>query len=344
MSSDLEKNGDPGDEAGQPESGNGISSGLPDHARQAEAAAPADAVAKGAPEAPAPGPAARQPSQGRGPVRRFVRSLISHVVFAGIVTAGVVGLLYQREIFNKLGDELCTEDRLGGFMTKALRPAALPAAESAKALPAASAASPAPAPPVPVTAPPEQPPKAAKPEVQEAAPAQASAQPAANPAPAQREAANPAEEAVATPALPQAPAPIQVEQPSGAPSSSAPPASRAAAAPAGTPEAADGMESGWQAARQAAATHRADAADLYRSLVIRYPGVAALRGEFGNVLYGMGRMKEAAEQYYEVAMLQLKGPQPELAACLGDIIERIDPGRAEMLRPQIVRPCPHNAK
>ncbi len=103
------------------------------------------------------------------------------------------------------------------------------------------------------------------------------------------------------------------------------------------------MVSEWQAARQAFAGHKSDAADLYRALVAKHPDSAELRGEFGNVLYAAGRTKEAAEQYYEAALQQLKGPQPGLAACLETVIAGIEPARAAMLREQIVQPCPYGA-
>ncbi|MGO9172071.1 MAG: tetratricopeptide repeat protein [Rhodomicrobium sp.] len=297
---------------------------------------------------PAAGAEQGLPKQKRGAVARFIRSVISHLVFAAIVTAAVLGYLYQRDILGRLAGELCAEDRLGGYMTKAQRPAALqpgeagPAAVSSPA-PASPAAAPSSVPAAPIeespaaAAQPPLAPSAAEPAKSEPAPQHAvagvpSASLAQEPAPSQPSA--PAEPAASLPLPPLAPAESAK--------------SRAAAAPAAIatskPREADMMVSEWQAARQAFAGHKADAADLYRALVAKHPGNAELRGEYGNVLYAMGRTKDAAEQYYEAASLQLKGPQPGLAACLETVIAAIEPARAAKLREQIVQPCPYQAR
>ncbi len=95
-----------------------------------------------------------------GPVRRFVRSLISHLIFALIMVAAAFGLVYHKQIFNRLGDELCTDDRLGGYMTKARAPQPAPpvtlerttSAPQPSVTPQPQAASPAPAAPPPAAA------------------------------------------------------------------------------------------------------------------------------------------------------------------------------------------------
>ncbi len=303
----------------------------PQPAPEAVAAAPAKPAA-----AETPGLAAveqRSANAARGPVRRFIRSVISHLVFAAIVTAVVVGYLYQREILNRVGDELCTEDRLGGYMTKPVRPLATGGEQAAApALPAAAA----PASAEPAASAPAQSQLPTKSEP-------AKAGPAPQPAPAQQVSA-PHEGAeaeavadhVSAPAAPVALAPASAD--SGAASPVAAPA-----ASASPPGGADAFVSEWQAARQAYAARKPEAGDLYRELVAKHPVSASLRGEYGNVLYAMGNTKEAAEQYYEAALQQLKGTQPELAACMEDVVARLDAGRAEMLREKITQPCPYKA-
>ncbi|MGO9547553.1 MAG: hypothetical protein ACLPPF_22525 [Rhodomicrobium sp.] len=332
---------------------------------QPQPAPPAPAAAPLETPRPAAGAEQAVAKPKRGPVRRFIRSLISHLVFSAIVTAGVVGYLYQYQILNRLGDELCTEPRLGGYMTKALRPVVLQPAAAEK--PAAPAPAPAPAPalvPVPASAPASPPPpsvlpyigeppaastpaqpaipaRQAEPEKSEPAPLPAVSQTLATTPPA-HEAASGAEPAISQ-ALPPAAEPLPAPAPSPAQSESweARQAAAVPPSPSPAPGGSDTLLTDWQAARQASAAHKPEAVDLYRELVAKHPDVAALRGEFGNVLYAMGRMTEAGEQYYEAALEQLQGPQPELAACLEDVLERVDSARAGLLRAKIVQPCPY---
>ena len=97
----------------------------------------------------------------------------------------------------------------------------------------------------------------------------------------------------------------------------------------------------WQAARRAYQRGKPEATAEYRRLVEKYPDVIDLRGELGNILYANGLMKEAAEQYYEVALRHLQGPQPQLAACLVPTIKQIDQQRGEELESRITRSCPY---
>lgn len=102
------------------------------------------------------------------------------------------------------------------------------------------------------------------------------------------------------------------------------------------------MMNDWQAARQTFAKSKPDAVEAYKRLVSRYPRVVALRGELGNVLYSMGRMNDAAEQYYEAALLHLEGPDPGVAACLVDVIKGIDQERARSLVAKVAgKSCPY---
>ncbi len=285
------------------------------------------------PRADAPGPAAameqgRPAKAGRGPVRRFIRSLISHLVFTAIVTSAVVGYLYQREILNRVGDELCTEDRLGGYMTKAARPAALlaPGGEQAAAPTSPASAAPASAP-----AQPQLPAKS------EPAPQPAPAEHASASAPQPTAEADPPADRISKPAAPVTPAPASADSGAASPVT-------ATVASASPPGGATTLVSEWQAARQAYSAQKPEAPGTYRELVAKYPNNASLRGEYGNVLYALGRSKEAAEQYYEAALQQLKGPQPELGACMEEVIARLDPALGGMLREKITQPCPYKAK
>lgn len=98
----------------------------------------------------------------------------------------------------------------------------------------------------------------------------------------------------------------------------------------------------WQTARRAYLEGKPNAAEVYRGLVAKYPDIADLRGELGNILYAGGQMKEAAEQYYEAALRHLNGPQPELAACLLDVVKKIDPQRGDDLQKRVTRHCPYS--
>lgn len=358
--------------------------------------APTSATARPEPVAvpPSPAPVPQQSSQQspmseqvyvkpkKGPVRRFVRSLISHLVFALIMVAAAFGWVYHEQIFNRLGDELCTADRLGGYMTKAKAPqssappvklerataAPEPAARAASEPPASSPAS------VPAATA-AQPPAPASPPATPAAPAPADTATAAAPSPpspspapvaaatpapapilaeAKTAEARPADAAMPRPAEPSKPAMTSsaAAEPPPAPTvtatregpvETAPAAQAASPAPAPAPEAPSlqMLMSEWQAARQAYAADKAKSVEAYRRLVARHPQVVALRGELGNVYYALGQMKEAVEQYYEAALLHLKGPEPGLAACLVEVIRPFDAERAKSLEEKAAgHPCP----
>jgi hypothetical protein len=323
----------------------------------------------------------------KGPVRRFIRSLISHLVFAAIVTAAAFGYVYHKEIFGRLGDELCTDDRLGGYMTKAKAPVALEPVKAARqgdggtapAPVAAKQATSAPSTPV-VLAP-------SIPAVPAAAPAPAEAQAVAKAEPGTTSAPKPesgpakvitepsagAQPSAAAPVAPtpsvretSAATPVAArdarsaqahsEQVQASPSAAAAndatrqaalsPAPDTAAATTSatadtTKDATAGLMAEWQSARQKYSANKDEAVEAYRSLIARHPMIAELRGELGNVYYGLGRMKEAAEQYYEAALRHLQGPDPGVASCLADVIQRIDPARAEALKDKTTKPCPY---
>lgn len=320
----------------------------------------------------------------KGPVRRFIRSLISHLVFAAIVTAAAFGYVYHKEIFGRLGDELCTDDRLGGYMTKAKAPVALEPVKAARSgdgsiapatvvakgatpstpvvlapsIPAVPAAAPAPAETQavakvePATLAPKAEPGPAKVITEPTVAAQPTAAAPVAPTPSVREtpaatpvAASDARSAQAhsdpIPASPSASAandaPRQAAL-SPAPETAA--ATTAATADA-TKDATAGLMAEWQSARQKYSANKDEAVEAYRSLIARHPMIAELHGELGNVYYGLGRMKEAAEQYYEAALRHLQGPDPGVASCLADVIQRIDPARAEALKDKTTKPCPY---
>jgi len=52
----------------------------------------------------------------RGPVARFFRSLFSHLLFAGIAVAGVLGYLYHGVILHDVSNTVCAPDVLGQWM------------------------------------------------------------------------------------------------------------------------------------------------------------------------------------------------------------------------------------
>lgn len=414
----------------------------------AAAATPPQAPAASGPARPAPAAAPARASEPpsmaedvymrprSGGFRRAVRSLVSHLVFAMLMVAAAFAWVYHKQIFNRLGDELCTADRLGGYMTKAQAPmsappiavASQPAAAPADARPAATTPQPSPGAPVPQAAVPATPATApshapdARTEIAAPVPsdrqpatsssptaapsavamAPAPSTPAAAPPPTGTEPASPATDKNAEPirlrieevppAKPEAPAaPAQAALPPAAqttatpapkteppggnkatlgwpppssaqqtqPPAASPPAApaaatpeaespgrMAAAAPARPPEPTkdelDSMMNDWQAARQTFAKSKPEAVEAYKRLVSRYPRVVALRGELGNVLYSMGRMNDAAEQYYEAALLHLEGPEPGVAACLVDVIKGIDPERARSLASKVAgKSCPY---
>ncbi len=53
----------------------------------------------------------------RGPIARFLRSLFSHLLFAGVTVAGVLGYLYHAPMLRDLGDTVCADKVLGQWMS-----------------------------------------------------------------------------------------------------------------------------------------------------------------------------------------------------------------------------------
>lgn len=209
MSNEIEMNAGQEGTPAPLDNGSGIAALSPQSVLEPAAEAPSQPAAA---PAEAPGPAAGQnrPAKPvRGPVRRFIRSVASHLVFAAIVTTAVVGYLYQREILNRVGDTLCTEDRLGGYMTKAARPSALlPSGGEQTAAPSVPVAA---APAITLSQP--QPPAQSEPAPQPVLEQHASVsapQPGAEPEPAAENVSTTA--APVTPA-PVPPAPVQAAEP-----------------------------------------------------------------------------------------------------------------------------------
>lgn len=77
----------------------------------------------------------------RGPVSRFMRSLFSHLLFAGAAVAGVLGYLYHAPILRDVGDTVCAPQMLGQFMSKA--PVAVATTKGDKAVTTIAQSSPA---------------------------------------------------------------------------------------------------------------------------------------------------------------------------------------------------------
>jgi hypothetical protein len=268
----------------------------------------------------------------RGPVRRFFRSVFSHLAFAALVVAGVVGYLNHRQILGRIGDELCSADRLGGYMTKAQVPPAIAERNEQKA----SATEETETDSVPSVK------SAAETEVETEAKQRPSqkelhasvSEPTTTPTPT---AEPPAAGAASTSSEPDEEAPTLQQKKESAAASPAMP--EAKPQPGAQQEAT--LMDDWQAARAAYSARKPEAADAYAKLVEKYPDVVALHGEYGNVLFGIGRTKDAVDQYYAAALLHLRGPQPGMATCLADVIQRIDPVRAEELKTMTTQPCPY---
>lgn len=186
--------------------------------------------------------------------RRFVRSVFTHLLFAGIAVAGALGYLYHDPILRDVSSKVCADNVLGQWMTKpgtnlagASKPSAglsassgttAPKVTMAEKTPAASVPATSPVPPLPpvpaaATAPAASSPAATSAPVTAPSPVVAAPTSAAvPPKPAAGETKPPMPEvAVNVPAKPVTPAGASV----AAPSASAPPA------PAVTPPAAPKM-------------------------------------------------------------------------------------------------------
>ena len=62
-------------------------------------------------------PSTRPERRQRGPVSRFFSSLFSHLLFSGVVVAGVLGYLYHAQILRDVGDTVCARQALGQWMS-----------------------------------------------------------------------------------------------------------------------------------------------------------------------------------------------------------------------------------
>lgn len=318
---------------------------------------------------PAPMPIDTAPRRRqRGPVSRFFRSLFSHLLFAGAAVAGVLGYLYHQPILRDVGDTVCAEKVLGQWMTKspasvAVTPTPAPAAAAPQSQAAASSEPQRPAPAtVADAAPPPQPataaPAATAP-VAATAPAVTSAAPAPSPealskaeaAPAtpipstgkpvaevpavEPEPAKPVKDSAATTATPSA----AETKPEPKAETRAQPAETAAlqtepgAKPASeSPSPRQKMLEEWVAARKAFAEGKTGAVAAYEDLSRAYPDVPELTGELGNIYFQQGKMKEAAAQYYETAQRLIRRGETGAAACLIDVMQRLDAEKAAALQ------------
>ena len=293
----------------------------------------------------------------KGPIRRFFRSLFSHLVFAGLAVAAVVGYLNHRAVLGRIGDELCSRDRLGGYMTNAQPPVV--AATAANRGSSSSTGTPA------------QPSAASASDkasgeqldtssetalaaserlavVTKSSKGQETCDSVAATTEVSHAAGSPHDTASKTDIAASKSADVahnagdlKLGQESAAAVVAVAPETPTVPSSSGSPQQESALMGAWQAARKAASARSPDAVDAYRKLVEQNPNVVALRGEFGNVLFGLGRTKEAADQFYEAALLHLKGPQPGVAICLAEVIATIDPERATDLKTKTTQQCPY---
>lgn len=91
------------------------------------------------------------------------------------------------------------------------------------------------------------------------------------------------------------------------------------------------MFEAWSAAREAFAANKPEAVEAYLALARQHPDVPELTGELGNIFFQLGRMKDAAAQYYETAERLLRRGQPGPAACLLDALRQLDAEKAKAL-------------
>lgn len=73
------------------------------------------------------------------------------------------------------------------------------------------------------------------------------------------------------------------------------------------------------------------AIDAYRAYIAANPQAIDARGELGNVLYGAGRLNEAAEEYYAVAIALIAAGDMTRARTLEPAIRRGNPTLADDL-------------
>lgn len=141
------------------------------------------------------------------------------------------------------------------------------------------------------------------------------------------------------------PAPATPPVPSRAAAASPPTERPGARAPAvSSAGAQDRLAARWQSARSAYHSGKPEAIASYRALVADYPEVPDLPGELGNIYYSAGWINDAAEQYYEAAQRYLRAGQPGAAACLVDVLKRLNSRLADTLSETVTAPCPTASK
>lgn len=283
----------------------------------------------------------------RGPFARFLRSLFSHLLFAGIVVAGVLGYLYHAPMLRDLGDTVCADKALGQWMStppgtalvsrtsSASAPPLTPAPASQSAPASASAHSHA----ADQSTEPTPAPAAAKETVV------VKSQPTADKLmPTPSSASTVTSPGTTTETL--APSPTQAEPAQTAPAQAIVPTSNAGATPpapqaAAVPSDPRGqMLKEWASAREAFSKGRPEAESAYLALAKRFPDVPELTGELGNIYFQQGKMGDAANQYYETAQRLIRLGQPGPAACLIEVMRHLDADKARALEAQTSVPCP----
>lgn len=216
-------------------------------------------------------------------------------------------------------------------------PAAPSPATSGAAEPTAVVAKPAEPVATPATPSSASPPPSAPAETPSAARASAppSAAPASAPSAAAAAAANePTAPPAETAALNSPAAPVE------APGTVTKPAAAEKPAPAAKSPAADPLLDAWADARKAFADGKPEAVAAYQDLARRFPDVPELTGELGNIYFQQGKMKEAANLYYETAQRLIRKGEPGPAACLIDVMRFLDADKAKALEQQTSVPCP----
>jgi len=336
--------------------------------------APETRVAEALAETPQPMPMREAPAphnqHQRGPIARFFRSLFSHLMFAGVTVAVVLGYLYHAPILRDVGDTVCTDKVLGQWMSAppgtvlAGRTNSPARAEAQAGIPKPAASAPTPTAPTP----------SATTSADQAGQAETTAErepvataPAAPAGPASKSAATNIPAALQTTGKKQiaaAPQDVSTRLPPAATSSteaeprqraSAPlPQSETSTSPpqggeAGTASAPEAMAPSssraqllkeWAAAREAFAKGKPEAVSAYLNLAKRFPDVPELTGELGNIYFQQGNMEAAASQYYETAQRLMRLGQPGPAACLVNVLRNLDADKAKALDAQTSVPCP----
>lgn len=356
----------------------------------ATSAGPApSAVAPAAPTTAAPAPATAPTSAPapagngrprRGPIARFLRSLFSHLLFAGVAVSAVLGYLYHGVILRDVSTTVCAPAVLGQWMGDPGSTVSKPVATGTASTSAANSAAPTP-PAAAVASRPVQ--TVAVPAVAtgagSAAPAAAAqsgseaakderpvgppapvgvqtsrAEKSAQPAPAAsatamegaaRSADLPPQRTGAAP-TPAQPAPASRPRQDGvaaAPGPATPDAPRSTAAPEAR-DSGTSLRDAWHEARQAYAAGSPDAVEVYRRLAARFPDVADITGELGNIYYQKGDREAAAASYLETAMRLVRAGQEPRAACLVPILKQLDPARAAAVETVVKgSTCPSSA-